>query len=108
MTKDYDVTTEQFPSRVLEASTPVLVDFWAPWCNPCKAIAPIVEEVADEYAGKMTLAKVNVDDHGQVASDYGVRGIPTLMLFHNGEVVGTMVGAASKEMFANFLLQHID
>ena len=103
-----NVTADSFDSDVLKADKPVLVDFWAPWCGPCKAIAPVVDEVIAEQSGKVSLAKVNVDDHAQVASDYGVRGIPTLMLFSNGEVLGTMVGAATKDKITDFLNQHID
>lgn len=103
-----NITAESFDADVLKAKQPVLVDFWAPWCGPCKAIAPIVNEVIVEQSGKVSLAKVNVDDHAQIASDYGVRGIPTLMLFHNGEVLGTMVGAATKDKIIDFLNQHID
>ena len=103
-----NITAESFDADVLKAKQPVLVDFWAPWCGPCKAIAPIVEAVVSEQSEKVVLAKVNVDEHAQIASDYGVRGIPTLMLFHNGEVLGTMVGAATKDKIIDFLNQHID
>ena len=103
-----NVTADSFDAEVLKAERPVLVDFWAPWCGPCKAIAPVVDEVIAEQSGKVSLAKVNVDDHAQIASDYGVRGIPTLMLFSNGEVLGTMVGAATKDKITDFLNQHID
>lgn len=102
------VTHDNFEAEVLSAETPVLVDFWAPWCGPCKAIAPIVESLAEEHAGRMSVAKVNVDDDGAIAAEYGVRGIPTLVLFQDGEIKGTMVGAATKEKIDAFIEQHID
>jgi thioredoxin 1 len=77
-------------------ATPVLVDFWAPWCGPCKAIAPILDELAGEYAGKLKIAKVNVDDNGELSAQYGVRAIPTLLLFKGGAVAGTFVGMMDK------------
>lgn len=103
-----NVTSEDFSEVVLKSTVPVLVDFWAPWCGPCKAIAPIIEELAVDHDGKLLLAKVNVDDYSSIASDYGVRGIPTLILFNNGEVLGSMVGASTKEKIEDFLDQHID
>ena len=103
-----NVTSEDFSEVVLNSGVPVLVDFWAPWCGPCKAISPIIEELAADHDGKLLLAKVNVDDHSSIASDYGVRGIPTLILFNNGEVLGSMVGASTKEKIEDFLEQHID
>lgn len=103
-----NVTSEDFSEVVLKSTVPVLVDFWAPWCGPCKAIAPIIEELAVDHDGKLLLAKVNVDDYSSIASDYGVRGIPTLILFNNGEVLGSMVGASTKEKIEDFLEQHID
>src|ERR1700761_9437553 len=90
------VSNESFSSDVLESKLPVLVDYWAEWCGPCKMIAPVLDESADSYAGKLTIAKVNVDDHQALAAKYHVRGIPTLMLFKNGEVAATKVGAVSK------------
>lgn len=102
------VTHDNFEAEVLSAETPVLVDFWAPWCGPCKAIAPIVESLAEEHTGRMSVAKVNVDDDGAIAAEYGVRGIPTLVLFQDGEIKGTMVGAATKEKIDAFIEQHID
>jgi thioredoxin 1 len=103
-----NVTSEDFSELVLKSGVPVLVDFWAPWCGPCKAISPIIEELAADHKGKLLLAKVNVDDHSSIASDYGVRGIPTLILFNNGEVLGSMVGASTKEKIEDFLEQHTD
>lgn len=103
-----DVTADSFKECVLDSNKPVLLDFWASWCGPCKAIAPIIAEIAEAYADKITVAKLNVDEDGSVAAEYGVRGIPTLLLFKQGEVLGSMVGAATKEKVEEFLSQHID
>lgn len=97
------VTDGNFDADVLEANGPVLVDFWAEWCGPCKSIAPMLEEVAAEYQGKIKIVKINVDDNPETPRKYGVRGIPTLMLFVNGEVVQTKVGALSKAQLVAFL-----
>jgi thioredoxin 1 len=78
-------------------ATPVLVDFWAPWCGPCKAIAPVLEELAKDFAGKLVIGKVNVDDHGDLAGQFGVRAIPTMILFKGGQVAETLVGMQSKD-----------
>ena len=102
------VNQDNFEAEVLSAGTPVLVDFWAPWCGPCKRISPIIESLAEEHAGKMKVAKINVDDDGAIAAEYGVRGIPTLVLFQDGEIKGSMVGAATKEKIDAFIDQHID
>jgi thioredoxin 1 len=97
------VTDSSFDSDVLQANIPVLVDFWAEWCGPCKSIAPMLEEVAGEYQGKVRIVKINVDDNAETPRKYGVRGIPTLMLFVNGEVVQTKVGALTKAQLTAFL-----
>lgn len=90
------VTDGSFANDVLEAEGPVLVDFWAEWCGPCKQIGPALEEIAAEYNGKLTVAKLNIDDSPETPGRYGVRGIPTLMIFRDGELVATKVGAAPK------------
>ncbi len=91
-----DVTDDSFKSEVLESDLPVLVDFWAPWCGPCRAIAPVLEELSGEYDGRARIVKMNVDDHQNTAAAYGVRSIPNLILFKDGQVAGQVVGAVAK------------
>lgn len=98
-----NVTDASFEEDVLKAEGPVLVDYWAPWCGPCKMIAPILEDIAKDYAGKLTIAKLNIDDNPNTPTKYGVRGIPTLTIFKNGNVEATKVGALSKSQLAAFL-----
>src|SRR5215467_3374991 len=90
------LTQENFSSEVLQSMTPVLVDFWAEWCGPCKMIAPILEELADEYEGRVKIAKINIDEQQQLAAEYGIRAIPTLLLFDKGQVADQIVGQRSK------------
>ena len=90
------VSYASFDSEVLKSDLPVLIDFWAPWCGPCKAIAPVVEELAKEYAGRLKVVKMNVDDNPQTPSRYGVRGIPNLIVFKGGQVQDQIVGAVPK------------
>lgn len=97
------VTDATFEDDVLKSDLPVLVDFWAEWCGPCKMIAPILEEIASEYDGKIRIAKLNIDDNSATPPRYGIRGIPTLMLFKGGNVEATKVGAVSKSQLSAFL-----
>jgi len=97
------ITDESFQNEVLDSSRPVLVDYWAEWCGPCKMIAPILTEIADEYEGKIKIAKLNIDDNPQTPPKYGIRGIPTLMLFKDGNVEATKVGALSKSQLTAFI-----
>jgi thioredoxin 1 len=97
------VTDETFDPQVLKSDLPVLVDYWAEWCGPCKAVAPILAEVAKEYDGKLRVAKLNVDDNIEVPKKYNIRGIPTLMLFKNGNMEAMKVGALSKSQLTAFL-----
>ena len=101
------VTDATFETEVLNAGSPVLVDFWAPWCGPCKMIAPILDEVATNYNGKLQVAKMNVDDNREVPAKFGIRGIPTLMLFKDGQLAATKVGALSKAQLTAFIDQQL-
>jgi thioredoxin 1 len=101
------VTDESFGQDVLHSSTPVLVDYWAEWCGPCKMIAPILDEVSKAYSGRLQVAKMNVDENRDVPQKYGIRGIPTLMLFKGGELAATKVGALSKAQLTAFIDGHL-
>ena len=97
------LSDDSFEAEVLQSSLPVLVDYWAEWCGPCKMIAPVLDEIAVEYAGKVKLAKLNIDDNPNTPPRYGIRGIPTLMMFKDGEVEATKVGAVSKSQLTAFI-----
>ncbi len=101
------VTDDTFEDVIIKAEGPVLVDYWADWCGPCKMIAPILEEIAAEYAGKVTIAKLNIDENPGTAPKYGIRGIPTLMIFKAGNVEATKVGAVSKSQLTAFIDSNI-
>ena len=100
--KILNVSDDSFEQDVLKSSLPVLVDFWAEWCGPCKQVAPILDELATEYAGRLVIAKVNVDENRNVPANFGIRSIPTLMLFKGGNVEATEVGARSQSQLAAF------
>ncbi len=102
-----EFTDDNWQKEVLSADQPVLVDFWAPWCGPCKAIAPHVEALASDYEGKVRVGKLNIDDHQQAARQYGVRSIPTLLLFKGGKVVEQIVGTVAKEKLEAMVQPHV-
>lgn len=102
-----NVTDDSFQTDVLKAPGPVLVDFWAEWCGPCRAIAPAIDEISAEYAGKLTVAKVNIDENPMTPTQYNVRGIPTLMLFKDGKPVATQVGAAPKSALRQWVAKSL-
>lgn len=104
MAKPIDVTDSNFETEVLKSDKPVLVDFWAPWCGPCRMVAPVVEELANEYEGKVKFVKLNTDDNIRTATQYGIRSIPTLLVFKNGQVQGQIIGFRPK----NDLKQRLD
>ena len=101
------ITDESFDSDVIKSNKPTVVDFWAEWCGPCKVIAPVLEEIASEYKGKMKVCKLDIDENSDTPPKYGIRGIPTLMLFKNGAVEATKVGALSKSQLTAFLDSNI-
>lgn len=101
------ISDASFESDVIQANKPVLVDYWAEWCGPCKAIAPILDEVAEAYGDRLQVAKMNVDENADVPRKFGIRGIPTLMLFKDGQLAATKVGALSKAQLTSFLDAHL-
>ncbi len=101
------ITDDNFEQEVLQSNTPVLVDYWAEWCGPCKMIAPALDQIASEYQGRLKVAKLNIDENQSTPPKYGIRGIPTLMLFKNGNVEATKVGALSKTQLAAFIDSNI-
>lgn len=106
MAEPLHLTDDNFQKEVIEASEPVLVDFWATWCGPCRLIAPIIDELAEEYDGTVRVGKVDVDNNQKIAMQYGIRSIPSLLIFKNGKVVDTIVGAVPKSQIVNRLKTH--
>ena len=102
-----NITDTNFEDEVLKSELPVVLDFWAEWCVPCKAIAPVLDELADQYKDKMTIAKINIDENQKTPASYGVRGIPTLIMFKDGEVIATNVGSATKSQLETFFDNNI-
>ncbi len=102
-----ELNSDNFKNAIDSAGKPVLVDFWAPWCGPCKAIAPVLEELAEELDGQVQICKVNIDDHGEIAANHNVRAIPTLLLFKEGSVVDQVVGMTNKEDLKGKLSAHL-
>jgi thioredoxin 1 len=101
------VTDSSFKDEVLDSDVPVLVDFWAPWCGPCRMVAPVVDEIAEQYEGQVKVVKLNTDENPQIASEYGIRSIPTLMIFKGGQKVDMVVGAVPKTTLANTLEKYL-
>ena len=101
------VTDEEFDEKILNSDLPVVVDFWAPWCGPCKAVAPILDKLAEDYSGKVVIAKVNTDEENQYAAQYGVQGIPTMIFFHEGKLVHRQVGALPEPILRDLFEQFV-
>ena len=107
MSAEVTMTQDNFTAEVIQSETPVVVDFWAEWCMPCKMIAPVLEQISQDYAGKLKVAKVNVDDNGAIAQQYNIVSIPTLLLFKDGDVVGQQVGAVPRETIEGMFKAHV-
>ncbi len=106
--KPVELTDSNFQNEVLQSDKPVLIDFWAAWCGPCKMIAPMVEELANEYDGKLKVGKLDVDSNQQTSMQYGIRSIPTLLIFKGGKVVDQLIGAVPKKMLAEKVAKHLN
>jgi thioredoxin 1 len=107
MGAEVTVTNENFKAEVLDSDIPVLADFWAEWCVPCKIVGPILEQMAEEYDGKIKIAKINVDEEGELASNYNIVSIPTLLLFHNGNVAKQQIGAVPKKVLEELVKEYL-
>ena len=107
MGAEVTVTNENFKTEVLDSDIPVLADFWAEWCVPCKIVGPILEQMAEEYNGKIKIAKINVDEEGELASNYNIVSIPTLLLFHNGNVAKQQIGAVPKKVLEELVKEYL-
>jgi thioredoxin 1 len=107
MGAEVTVTNENFKTEVLDSDIPVLADFWAEWCVPCKMVGPILEQMAEEYNGKIKIAKINVDEEGELASNYNIVSIPTILLFHNGNVAKQQIGAVPKKVLEDLVKEYL-